>query len=157
MPQLLLDASHSVRVIVVQVGVHVIDNNHRHDGLAAHALKVKLPKARTITLRAAGSASLPREPQGERAYRLVLDSTPSYLPLVCGSLLAILCLGRVEAMELRCCVVHLRVDQAHHRHVAICVEGLDHRIHHVHAMRPRDHQMSRWAATLAVVLTIEVH
>ena len=54
MPQLLLDASHSVRVIVVQVGVHVIDNNHRHDGLAAHALKVKLPKARTITLRAAG-------------------------------------------------------------------------------------------------------
>ena len=42
-------------------------------------------------------------------------------------------------------------------YVAICVECLDHRIHHVHAMRPRDQQVSRWAATLAVVLTVEVH
>ena len=56
MPQLLLDAFHSVQV-VVQVGVHVIDNDHRHDGLVAHALKEKLPKARTITLRAAGPAT----------------------------------------------------------------------------------------------------
>ena len=47
MPQLLLDAKHSIRVIVVQVGVHVIDNDHRHDGLAAQMLKEKLPKART--------------------------------------------------------------------------------------------------------------
>ena len=47
MPQLLLDAKHSIRVIVVQVRVHVIDNDHRHDGLAAQMLKEKLPKART--------------------------------------------------------------------------------------------------------------
>eukprot|EP00964_Phaeocystis_antarctica_P037908 scaffold21680_cov45-Phaeocystis_antarctica.AAC.1 len=62
MPQLLLDAKHSIRVIVVQVRVHVIDNDHRHDGLAAHALKEKLPKrTRQVTLRAAGPAR--REPQ----------------------------------------------------------------------------------------------
>ena len=62
MPQLLLDAKHSIRVIVVQVRVHVIDHDHRHDGLAAHALKEKLPKrTRQVTLRAAGPAR--REPQ----------------------------------------------------------------------------------------------
>ena len=62
MPQLLLDAKHSIRVIVVQVRVHVIDHDHRHDGLAAHALKEMLPKrTRHFTLRAAGPAR--REPQ----------------------------------------------------------------------------------------------
>ena len=58
MPQLLLDAGHSFLVIVVQVRVHVIDHDHRHDGLAAHALKEKLPKrTRQVTLRAAGPAT----------------------------------------------------------------------------------------------------
>ena len=106
-----LDAGHSVRVIVVQVGVHVIDNDHRHDGLAAHALKEKLPKG--ARSRCVPSGPLPREPQRERAYRLVLDSIPklgpiNYFPITVRSRSHKL--GRVDARQQRCYVVHLCVD-----------------------------------------------
>ena len=65
MPQLLLDAGHSFLVIVVQVRVHVIDNDHRHDGLAAQMLKEKLPKARAH----AKSRCVPPGPLQEGAAR----------------------------------------------------------------------------------------